>query len=375
VSVLGGEESMAPSAQSLLRVLLVSPGDQTAQATIALLESLDPPPHRVRRVVDVPAALAAMAQAEFDAVLLDVVDERELGHGVVAGLREQGFGGAFLVLAPGGDRSSDLASMHAGAADFLVREQTDAPRLERSLRYAVEHARVRAELQRSNAELERFAAAVSHDLRQPLHLVAGYAELLEVCCPGPLGSDAQHALRQIRFGTERMNDLIEDMLVYARSGRGRHRLEAVDTSFVLEVVERELSDRVRASGAVIEKGLLPVVQGYRPLIEQLLRNLVGNAIKFCCTCSPRIFVGAESRGDDWLFWVRDNGPGIPAAYQDCLFEMFTRGPQRDEVEGTGIGLAVCKKAVQDHGGRIWVESTQGQGATFWFTLPRRNGRS
>ena len=366
---------MAPMALPLVRVLLVSPMEETARATSALLEVHDPPRHRVRRVTDATSALAAVGEADFDAVLLDVADERELGHHVVSGLREQGFDGAFLVLADGGDRSSDLASMHAGAADFLVRERTDAQRLERSLRYAVEHARVTAELQQSNAELQRFAAAVSHDLRQPLHLVSGYAELLEACCEGPLGGDALHALRQIRFGTERMNELIEDMLVYARLGRGKHSVEAVDFSFALELVERELGDRIQATGAVIERGMLPVVQGYRPLIEQLLRNLVGNAIKFCRTGSPRVFVGAESRGDDWLFCVRDNGPGIPAAYQDCLFEMFTRGPQRDEVEGTGIGLAVCKKAVQDHRGRIWVESAQGRGTTFWFTLPRRSGRS
>jgi len=348
--------------------------DGDAEATTALLDAHEPSPHRVVRVRDAAAALTALGQAEVDVVLLDAGVERDLGHTLVGEARQQGFAGAFVVLANTPDRDVDLASMHAGAADFLVRDRIDAQRLERSLRYAAEHARVKAELERSNAELERFAAAVSHDLRQPLHLVSGYADLLAVCCEGQLPGDAQHALRQIVFGAERMNELIEDMLVYARLCRGKRAVEPVDISFVLELVERELADAIRSSGAVIERGMLPVVQGYKPLIEQLLRNLVSNAIKFSGPSTPRVSVGAESRGDDWLFWVRDQGPGIPAAYQDCLFEMFTRGPQRDEVPGTGIGLAVCEKAVLDHGGRIWVESAPGAGATFWFTLPRRNGQ-
>jgi signal transduction histidine kinase len=366
--------TMIAPVHHLVRVLLVCPDDGHARATMAMLGAQDPPRHRVQRVVSSSMALEAAERANYDVVLLDLGDDGEPGHALVDQLREQGFDGAFVVLADGGDRGDDLASMHAGAADFLERAQVDARRLERSLRYAAEHARTMADLARSNAELERFAAAVSHDLRQPLHLVSGYAELLEACCEGPLGNDAQHALRQIRFGAERMNELIEDLLVYARLGRGRRQLEPVDTGFVLQLVERELADRILATGAVIERGMLPTVQGYRLLIEQLMRNLVGNAVKFSGPSIPRIFVGAEARGDDWLFCVRDSGPGIPAAYQDCLFEMFTRGPQRDEVEGTGIGLAVCKKAVQDHHGRIWVESREGAGATFWFTLPRRNGR-
>ena len=366
---------MVPSAHPPVRVLLVSPHDGDALATTALLEAWEPPRHRVVRVAGAQATTDALERATFDVMLVDTGFHQELGHDLVDGVRQRGFMGALVVLATQGDRHDDLASMHAGAADFLVKERVDAECLERSLRYACEHARVRAELQRSNAELERFAAAVSHDLRQPLHLVSGYAELLEACCDGQLGDDAQHALRQISFGAERMNVLIEDLLLYARLGRGKRALEAVDTSFVLELVERELADRVLATGAVIERGMLPVVQAYRPLVEQLIRNLVSNAVKFAGDAHPRVFVGAESRGDAWLFCVRDQGPGIPAAYHDCLFEMFTRGPQRDEVEGTGIGLAICKKAVQDHGGRIWLESEPGRGTVVWFTLPGRSGRA
>ncbi len=361
---------MAPSVPPVVRVLLVSHDDGDAASATALLLAFDPPRHRVERVRDAAAAAAAAAERCFDVVLLDGGLGQDHGHALVQRLRRRGFEGAFLALAAVADRGDDIACMRAGVADFLVRESVDADHLERSLRYACEHARIKAELMRSNAELDRFATAVSHDLRQPLHLVSGYAELLGTCCQGQLEPDARHALGQIGFGAQRMNELIEDLLVYARLGRGESALGPVDTSFVLELVERELQD----SGAIVDRGMLPTVQGYRPLIEQLLRNLVSNAVKFSGGTRPRVFVGAESRGDDWIFCVRDRGPGIPTAYLDCLFEMFTRGPQRDEVEGTGIGLAICKKAVQDHGGRIWIESEMGKGTTVWFTLPRRNSR-
>jgi two-component system sensor histidine kinase/response regulator len=354
-----------------LRVLLVSPDPVEAELTVAMLAARAR--HLVERVEGPAEALEALARGSFDAVLLDRGLEAEQAHALVRQLHAAGFGGAFIVLAPEDDDGDELAGLHFGAADFLVKHRVTAERLTRSLRFGVRHARVVAELERRNAELERFAAAVSHDLRQPLHLVSGYAELLEACCDGQLGPDALHALSQIRFGAERMNELIEDLLVYARLERGRKEPGPVDTRFVLELVERELAEPIRRSGAEIRAGMLPVIHGHRPLLEQLLRNLVGNAIKFAGASAPRVFVGAESRGDRWLFCVRDQGPGIPAAYHDCLFEMFTRGPQRDEVPGTGIGLAVCKKAVDAHRGRIWIESEPGQGTTFWFTLPRRNG--
>ncbi len=364
---------MTPRSHQPVRVLLVCPRDELAASTVALLETQQPPRHRVLRAASGSEALRVAAEAEVDVYLLDGELGRESAHALVRELVERDPHAPFVLLANNGDRDLDLAAMHAGAADFLVRERLDADSLERSLRCAIGHARVKRDLQRSNDDLERFAAAVSHDLRQPLHLVSGYAELLAACCGDDLPGDARTAIQQILFGAGRMNELIEDLLLYARLGRKRRGVEAVDTAFLVELVERELTDRIQATHAVIERGLLPEVRGYRPLLEQLFRNLLGNALKFRGSRSPVVRVGAELRGDEWLFSVRDNGMGIPPAYQECIFEMFTRGPGRDEIEGTGIGLAICHKVVADHRGRIWVESEPGSGTSFFFTLPRGDG--
>jgi signal transduction histidine kinase len=361
--------SSVPEPLRLLSIMLDPHGPACGPA---FLERA-PPPHEVELVTPARAA-EAVADADFDAVLIEPGCDCSQVPELVAELRASGFDGAFVVLAASAASDADQVCLRAGVSDYLDLERTDASSLDRSLRYAVAHARTRVALERSNAELERFAAAVSHDLRQPLHLISGYAELLEGSSGSRLAADAMHALRQVQFGAARMNELIEDLLVYARLNRGRRQREAVDMRFVLELVERELGESIKASGATVERGMLPVVQGYTALLEQLLRNLVSNAIKFAGDNPPRVFVGAESRGDVWLFCVRDQGPGIPAAYHDCLFDVFTRGPQRDEVEGTGIGLAICKKAVQDHRGRIWLESGPDRGTTVRFTLPRRNSR-
>ncbi len=351
-------------------MLLLSPSAGGEPALVGLMaEAGLAPASRVVNGLD--QAADALRSALYDVVLIEAPADE--GLELIGALRQVCFDEALVLATWGGDRELDLAAMQAGATAFMDVDDLDAVRLERVLRYAAVHGRAQAELRRVKADLERVAAAVSHDLRQPLHLVQGYSDLLVACCDGSMNPDARHALSQIGVGARRLNELIEDLVIYARLDRGKVRLERVDAAFLLEVVERELGETIRSSGAVIERGPLPEVLAYKPLLEQLLRHLIRNAIQFAGSAAPRILVAVESREDDWLFCVRDRGPGIPVAYQDCIFELFTRGPQRDEVEGTGLGLAVCQKAARAHGGRIWLESTPGQGAAFWFTLPRRNG--
>jgi signal transduction histidine kinase len=360
---------MVTAIRAPVRVLHLSLPGAGAPGLAALMDEAVPS-STLRTVHGLEEATAALVAASYDLVLLEAPPDE--GLALLAALRQASFAEALVLVSAGGDRALDLAAMQAGATAYLPLEGLDGVRLERVLRYSAVHGRAQAELRRVRADLERVAAAVSHDLRQPLHLVSGYADLLVACCEGKLSPDARHALGQIGFGAQRMNELIDDLVAYARLHRGKVQLEEVDSAFVLDVVERELSAEIRASDAVIERGPLPEVQAYRPLLEQLLRHLIRNAILFAGGSRPCIQVGVETRADDWLFCVRDRGPGIPAVYHDCIFELFTRGPQRDEVEGTGIGLAICNKAAQAHGGRIWVESAPGQGAAFWFTLPRRN---
>jgi light-regulated signal transduction histidine kinase (bacteriophytochrome) len=226
-----------------------------------------------------------------------------------------------------------------------------------------------AALTRSNEDLEQFAYVASHDLQEPLRAVAGYCRLLEMDYAGQLSDEAREYIDNAVEGTSRMQALIVDLLQYSRVGRRGQPFSAVSLNAVLDEVRSQLSTVVSETGAVIDCLELPTVQGDRIQLVQLMQNLIGNGIKYCRAAVPRIEVSA-SRGDgEWLVAVRDNGIGIPRKFRERIFKIFQRLHTRDEYAGTGIGLAICKRIVERHGGRIWVESEAGQGSTFCFTLP------
>jgi PAS domain S-box-containing protein len=226
------------------------------------------------------------------------------------------------------------------------------------------------ELARSNAELEQFAYVASHDLQEPLRSVSGFAQLLERRYKDRLGEEGLTFVNYIVSGTDRMRVLITDLLAYSRAGAREKPLAPVDTEEVLEQALTSLTARIGECRAEIIREPLPMVRGDATDLEHLFQNLIGNALKFNRSVPPRVEIRAEDVGEDWLFSVRDNGIGIDPAFLPRLFTIFQRGHRRDEYAGTGIGLAICKKVVESHQGRIWVESTPGEGTTFFFTLPK-----
>ena len=229
------------------------------------------------------------------------------------------------------------------------------------------------DLTRSNQDLELFAYAASHDLQEPLRQVVSYLQLLKRRHAAKLEGEALEFLEFAVDGGQRMQRLIGDLLAYARVGRESAPVRQVDCMAVVESVEAALARQIAESGAVVTREGLPVVQGNAAMLFQLFQNLIGNAIKFRREAPPEVHVSAEragaGEGAEWRFAVQDNGLGIEAAYWDRVFVMFRRLHRRDEYPGTGIGLALCKKIVEWHGGRIWVESRPGEGSTFRFTLP------
>jgi len=227
-----------------------------------------------------------------------------------------------------------------------------------------------AELQRSNAELEQFAYVASHDLQEPLRMVASYCQLLQRRYKDKLDGDANEFIGFAVEGANRMQRLINDLLGYSRTGRSGGNPENFRATDALKTALANLQGAISESSAKIEFGDLPMIRADRTQIAQLFQNLLGNAIKFRRDgVSPLIRVGAAAEGSFWRFTVEDNGIGIEKDYLDRVFLIFQRLHERNKYPGTGIGLAIAKKVIEHHGGRIWIESTPGQGSKFNFTLP------
>src|SRR6185436_18091140 len=227
------------------------------------------------------------------------------------------------------------------------------------------------ELARSNAELEQFAYVASHDLQEPLRMVASYTQLLGKRYGERLEGDAQEFMGYIVDGAGRMKQLIEDLLAYSRVGTRGREFRKVKLEAVLNRARSNLRAALEESGAVLTQNPLPEVEGDEPQLVQLLQNLIGNAIKFRGKAEPRIHVSAADRKSDLEITVRDNGIGIEPQYFARIFMVFQRLHDKGRYPDTGIGLAICKKVVDRHGGRIRVESEPGKGSSFIFTLPKK----
>ena len=231
-----------------------------------------------------------------------------------------------------------------------------------------ELVRWRDELAKSNAELERFAYVASHDLQEPLRMVASYVQLLAQRYRNKLDSDADEFIAFAVDGANRMKTMIADLLKYSRAGQG-DAFEMIDAGKALDHALANLQFALEETGATVTRGTLPLVRGIAPQIAELFQNLIGNALKFRAEEPPRIRIAAEREGAAWKFSISDNGIGIAPEYQEKIFEIFRRLQGREKYPGTGIGLTVCRKIVAHHGGQIGVESEEGGGATFHFTLP------
>jgi PAS domain S-box-containing protein len=247
---------------------------------------------------------------------------------------------------------------------FLQREIAVRHRAEEDLKRAVE------DLERSNKELEQFAYVASHDLQEPLRTVASYVELLALKYKGQFDEKADKYIYYAVDGANRMSALINDLLAYSRVGTRGKTFEPVQMSAVLEQATGNLKSAIKEIHAVITSDQLPTVTGDFSQLVQLLQNLIGNGLKFRKRdVPPAIHISVERRNNEAIFGVRDNGIGIEARFYERIFTIFQRLHTREEYPGTGVGLAICRRIVERHDGRMWLDSKPGEGSTFYFSLP------
>jgi len=253
-----------------------------------------------------------------------------------------------------------------------VSDITERKRYEQQLQLLnTDLARRADELASSNAELERFAYIASHDLQEPLRMVSSFLQLLQKRYKGHLDQKADQYIHYAVDGAERMKALIMDLLEYSRAGLGKDSFCEVDTAVVMQEVGDIFREKIIAARARVEIDLLPRVWGDKVQLMQLFQNLLSNALKYHSDKLPSIQVRAKEEPARWLFSVEDNGIGIDAQFFDKIFIIFQRLHNKSDYSGTGIGLAICKKIVERHGGRIWVESRPGEGSTFYFTINKK----
>jgi two-component system sensor histidine kinase/response regulator len=293
-----------------------------------------------------------------------------------------------LFMSARADVGDKLAGFSTGAVDYITKpvdsaellarvgthlamaalQQQLAARNQQLQREITSRVEAQAALQRANAELEQLAYGASHDMQEPLRMIAAYLQLIERRYADRLDADGHQFIGFAVDGAKRMQALINDMLAYSRVGTKGRPPEAVESADLMRVVCEQLRLSIEEAGARIELGELPRVHGDASQLMQLLQNLLSNAMKFRGPAPPRIHVGCSAVPGGWCFSVRDNGIGIAPEYAERIFVMFQRLHSRSAYPGTGIGLALCKRIVERHGGRIWVEPAEGGGSVFRFTL-------
>jgi signal transduction histidine kinase len=246
---------------------------------------------------------------------------------------------------------------------YKHRMERERERLRRELEKA------QAELQRSNRDLDQFAYVASHDLQEPLRMVASYLELIARRYKDKLDAQGEQFIGFAVDGAMRMRTLIRDLLAFSRIGSDEKAPVPVDMSAAVRTAMEDLKVAIAEKHATVTYEPLPTIPGHPSLLVRLFQNLIGNATKFCTEAAPRVHISGRHEGGEWIFSVADNGIGIESEYRDQIFVIFKRLHGREQYPGTGLGLALCKRIVEHHGGRIWMDSERGKGSTFSFALP------
>ena len=362
-----------PDSASELRVLLVE--DEAADVELALRALRQAGLEAVGDIAQTAEEFTDLVRKNsYDVILADYKLPNWNGMESVEVLRREGLDIPVVLVSGALGELTAVDCIKQGASDYVLKDHLArlpeaVRRALREKRLRTEHKQAQEELARSNQDLEQFAYVASHDLQEPLRMVATYTQLLAERYKGKLDADADKYIHYAVDGALRMQKLVQDLLSFSRVGRPGLVVESTDCSAALREGLQNLGTAMQESGARVDYAQLPVVMADSSQLVQVFQNLVGNAIKFRGSEAPVIRVSAEEKGKEWVFSVTDNGIGIAAENMEKVFVIFRRLNTREEYPGNGIGLSICKKIIERHGGRIWVESEIGHGSAFKFTLP------
>lgn len=319
--------------------------------------------------------IALFEKNPVDCVLLDYHMPDKDGLEVLQQIHSQDNAIPIIMITGEGNEYVAVTAMKLGSQDYIPKRILTPSALKRAVDRAVAHSEIirrmekyRTELERSNHDLEQFANIVAHDLKSPLRAVTQHLGLIRAKNQNKLDEKSLRSLEFAVDGADRMRRLIEALFDYARLGFSAPHFTNASMETLLDNTLTDLSATIEERSAQITHGKLPEIHGDTVLISQLLQNLIGNAMKYCQD-TPRIHVSATQEGDFWRIRVQDNGIGIPLAQQQQVFAIFRRLHQPEEYPGIGLGLAICKRIITQHGGRIGVDSEPGKGSCFHFTLP------
>lgn len=313
-------------------------------------------------------SLERFSATSFDCVLLDYSLPDDNGLELLRQLTAVQKDTPIIVITGQGNEAVAVETLKSGAQDYLTKSDISPQTLLRTIGNALERTQLNRQLAEKQQELEDFVAVSSHDLQAPLRHLKAYCARLKEQLGDSLTPPLEQTLDVIQRNVSQQERLIQDLRAYADIGRSQTPLVAVDMEAVIDQIELRLAEAIRENAAALQRAPLPTVTGAEQALVQLFQNLVANALKYRGTAPPRIAIEAQRRQDKWLISVSDNGIGIDPAQHERIFLPFRRLHTQDQYEGSGIGLATCKKIVDQHQGKIWVESTPGTGSIFHVTL-------
>lgn len=366
------------------KVLIVDDNPDDREAFIRALKKVTETTYRYVECADGMAGVDMIKDHEPDCVLLDYSLPGRNGLDILRIMQAEYPFLPVIMLTGQGNEAVAVQAIKAGAQNYLTKSDLSPNGLHLAINSAIEHCALNAKLTlqdekirdreaqliASNLELERFAYVASHDLQEPMRMVASFTGLLKKKYADQFDDKGQQYMDIIIQSSERMQALIRDLLEYSRIESETSGFQDTNCTEILRVVKENIGETIKETDAIITADGLPVIYVNPVRLTRLLQNLIGNAIKYRDPIrSPEIHVGVSKRNGDWLFSVSDNGIGMKEEYLEQIFVIFKRLHTAETYQGTGIGLAVCKKIVDSFGGRIWADSKSGEGSTFYFTVP------